>query len=120
MLNAIALLLICQLMGEMIVRLIGLPLPGPVIGMLLLFGWLTWRGHSFKALETTTEGLLRYLALLFVPAGVGVMVHLQDLSGQWVALVVTLIASIVITLLVTGWVMQWMLKRMHEKDQHVS
>jgi holin-like protein len=111
MLNAIALLLCCQLAGEALVRLLGLPIPGPVVGMLLLLGGLIWRRRSSHELDQTADTLLRYLALLFVPAGVGVMVYLKVLSEAWVVLLITLAASTVITLLVTGWLMQWLLKR---------
>lgn len=116
MLNAIALLLCCQLAGEAAVRLLGWPLPGPVVGMLLLLGGLMWRRRSFHELDQSADTLLRYLALLFVPAGVGVMVYLGALSGAWAALLFTLVASTVITLLITGWTMQWLLKRGEQRE----
>lgn len=111
MLNGMAILLLCQLAGEMIVRLAGWPLPGPVLGMLLLFLWLVLRGRSSHDLDLTADGLLKYLALLFVPAGVGVMVYFEKIGTEWLALAVTLLASAVITLVATGVTMQWMLRR---------
>ena len=111
MLNGMAILLFCQLCGEGIVRLAGWPLPGPVLGMLLLLFWLMRRGRSRHDLDLSADGLLKYLALLFVPAGVGVMVHLDAVSHTWVKLAVTLIGSAVVTLVVTGLTMQWMLRR---------
>jgi holin-like protein len=111
MLNGMAILLFCQLAGEMIVRLLGWPVPGPVIGMLLLLLGLMLRRRSHHDLDASAEGLLKYLALLFVPAGVGVMVYLDAVGKAWVSLGITLLASAVITLVVTGLVMQWMLRR---------
>ncbi len=116
MLHAIALLFICQLVGEAVVRLAYLPIPGPVLGMLLLFSLLVWRGRSFASLDKTADGLLNYLALLFVPAGVGIVLYLDLLAQQWVILSITLILSIIITLVVTGHVMQWLLRH-QKKDQ---
>jgi holin-like protein len=115
MLNGMAILLFCQLCGEAIVRLFGWPIPGPVIGMLLLLAALMLRRRSLHDLDASAEGLLKYLALLFVPAGVGVMVYLGSIGNAWFALAVTLLGSIVITLVVTGIVMQWMLRRRESK-----
>ena len=111
MLNGFALLLVFQLLGETAVRLAGVPLPGPVAGMVALFGWLAWRGNAVRSLEEAADALLRYLALLFVPAGVGVILYLDRVASQWAVLVATLTLSLVATLAVTGWVMQWMLRR---------
>ena len=113
-LNGMAVLLFCQLCGEAIVRLAGWPIPGPVVGMLLLLFWLMRRGRSYHDLDGSADGLLRYLALLFVPAGVGVMVYLDALGQTWFKLTVTLLGSAVITLVVTGLTMQWMLRRKRE------
>ena len=62
--------------GEIAVIAFGLPIPGPVVGMALLFVSLIVRGSVTEELGSTANGLLRHLSLLFVPAGVGVMAHL--------------------------------------------
>ena len=105
MLNWFTLILVCQLAGELIVVGTGLPLPGPVIGMLLLFGILLVVGNVPDQLARTGDFLLSNLALLFVPAGVGVMVHYQLLKNDWPAISVSLIASTLITIAVTALVM---------------
>ena len=110
-----AVLLFCQLCGEVIVRLCGWPVPGPVLGMLLLLFWLMRRGRSYHDLDLGADGLLKHLALLFVPAGVGVMVYLDTIGQTWVKLAVTLIGSAVVTLVVTGLTMQWMLRRQKQE-----
>ncbi len=105
MLNWFTLILVCQLAGELIIVGTGLPLPGPVIGMLLLFGILLVVGNVPDQLARTGDFLLSNLALLFVPAGVGVMVHYQLLKNDWPAISVSLIASTLITIAVTALVM---------------
>ena len=87
MLPQITLLLVCQLAGEVLVRLATIPVPGPVVGMLLLLVILFARGGVPDALGQTTGGLLDHLSLLFVPAGVGIIVHLPLVAAEWPAIV---------------------------------
>ena len=110
-LKFITLLLICQLTGEVIAVAAGIPIPGPVIGMALLFGGLVIRGNLPEGLGTTSDGLLRHLSLRFVPAGVGVMSHLSLLHAQWDALLAALIGSTLATIVATGLVMTWLNRR---------
>ena len=111
MIASIAALLVLQLVGTIIIRLTGLPLPGPVVGMLLLFVYLLWRGATPAPFETTAKALLQNLALLFVPAGVGVVTYLKAVADQWVALSITLVASAVISLTVTAFVLHALMPR---------
>ena len=105
MLETLALILTCQLIGEATVLLVGLPVPGPVIGMLLLLAWLLWRGRVSEPMARTADALLGHLSLLFVPAGVGVLVHWERVRGQWAAMAVALVLGTLITLAVTALTM---------------
>lgn len=106
MLAALSLLMFCQLCGEVMVRWLALPVPGPVAGMLLLFLFLAIRNGPDEELRTTSQNLLKHLSLLFVPAGTGIVLHLGRVGEQWLALLLSLLLSTVLTLLVTAWVMQ--------------
>ena len=106
MLSALTQLLIFQLTGEIIARGLNLPVPGPVIGMLLLFVALVLRGGPGKELQTTSQTLLQHLSLLFVPAGAGIMVHLHRVSDEWLPLLLSLVISTAATLVVTALVMK--------------
>jgi holin-like protein len=106
MLAAFAILLIFQCMGEGVAFLTGWPIPGPVIGMLLLFAVLLAWPRLHALLEETASELLRHLSLLFVPAGVGIVVAAASGRGQWLAIGVALVASTLLTLGVTALVMQ--------------
>lgn len=108
MLAAITLLLVFQLAGEALVLALGLPVPGPVVGMALLFGALLLRGSAPDWLRSTCQELLSHLSLLFVPAGVGVMLHFKRLGAEWLPIAVALVASTVITIGVTALVMKWL------------
>jgi holin-like protein len=106
MLFFVTLLLVCQLLGEVAVRLVNLPIPGPVVGLVLLFAGLWIRGGEPPAgLQQVTRGLLENLSLLFVPAGVGVMLHLSLVRAEWLPILGALIGSAIATIAVTALLM---------------
>ncbi len=110
MVNTLLLLLFCELLGEGLTLVLPIPIPGPVLGMFLLLAALVIRGKSYAQLDDTATSLLSHLSLLFVPAGVGVMVHFQRIGGEWFALGLALILSTLVTMVVTAWTMQLMLR----------
>jgi holin-like protein len=110
MIASLSVILICQLIGEVIVRALHLPLPGPVVGLALLFVVLILRdrfaGLAYGPLrdgtvEGTAKGMLAHLSLLFVPAGVGVVQQLDLIAQRGFAIFIILAASVLVTLLVT-------------------
>jgi holin-like protein len=111
MLAALTVLLVYQLVGEILVVTLHLPVPGPVVGMTLLFVTLIVRGAVGESLRHTANGLLRHLSLLFVPAGVGVMAHLGRLTDEWWPIAVSLVVSTLVTIAVTALVMLALLAR---------
>jgi putative effector of murein hydrolase LrgA (UPF0299 family) len=105
MLAAFAVLLLFQCLGEGVTFVTGLPIPGPVVGMLLLLAALLARPRLFKLVEGTANELLRHLSLLFVPAGVGIVAVAGSGSGHWLAILVALVASTLLTMAVTALVL---------------
>lgn len=110
MLGYLTVILLCQLIGETLSGVLSLPVPGPVIGMLILFCGLLLRGEIPNALAQTADGLLRSLSLLFVPAGTGVMLHLGVLGDALAPLGLGLAVSSSVAVIVTGLVMKWCLR----------
>ncbi len=106
MIGALSLLLVFQLIGEVIARAFDLPIPGPVIGMGLLFIALILRDGPDEQLHRTTSHLLQHLSLLFVPAGAGIMLHFQLMADAWWPLVVALVISTLITIAVTASILR--------------
>lgn len=104
MIGAIALLLVCQLAGEAVHRLTGLPLPGSVIGMVLLLGWLALVPRERLTLTQVTGWLTAHLSIMFVPAAVGVMQEGAILSRYGLGIVVAVVVSTLLTLAVTALV----------------
>ncbi|MEY3220498.1 MAG: hypothetical protein RIT27_1855 [Pseudomonadota bacterium] len=116
MLGSLALLLLFQLIGEILTKALLLPIPGPVLGMLLLFLMLLVRGQLSPSLQTTSQTLLSHLSLFFVPAGVGVILHITLLKNEWFIILMVLILSTLITMLISAVVMQYFVK--HFSSQH--
>lgn len=108
----LTILLVFQLIGETGVHLLAIPVPGPVLGMLLLLVALIVRRGPSKGLDEAAGGLLGHLSLLFVPAGVGIMVHVSRIGDEWLAISFTLLLSTVLTMAVTAWSMQGMKRLM--------
>jgi putative effector of murein hydrolase LrgA (UPF0299 family) len=110
MIASLSLILLCQLAGEVITRGLGLPLPGPVLGLLFLLVLLLARDRfaglargplQQEGVEKASRGLLANLSLMFVPAGVGVVQKLDLIASHGIAVAAVLAISVVVTLLVT-------------------
>lgn len=104
-LSFLTLILALQLAGEVLHLVLDLPVPGPVIGMAMLFVGLLISRRSPGELERTAFALLDNLSLLFVPAGVGVMLYLHLLAAEWRPILTALVGSTAAAIAVTGWVM---------------
>src|SRR5690349_17574951 len=89
-------LLICQAIGELVHRMTGLPLSGPIIGMVIALAWMIMRGGPSAGLRASANSLLEYLSLLFVPAAVGVIAYMPVLQRQWLPIRVALFASTIL------------------------
>lgn len=110
MLRPLTALIVCQCAGEIVARAAGLPLPGPVLGLLLLLAWLILQGGPGPAMRQTANGLLRHLSLLFVPAGVGIMTQFDALAQDWWPIIASIVVSTTLGVAVTGLVMQRLAK----------
>ncbi len=113
--NGLAALLVFQLVGEITVRLLNVPVPGPVVGMVLLLTMLLVSRSVMESVDSAGSALLSHLSLLFVPAGVGMMVHFDRIADEWLPILVTLIVSTLVTMAVTAYVMQSMMRFMSKE-----
>ena len=102
--STIFLLVLFQLIGESVVQVSGLPVPGAVIGLVLLYAMLAWRGEVAEEMSRASGFLLQNLGVLFVPAGVGVVAYLPLIAAQWFNILFVLIVSVCSTIAITGLV----------------
>lgn len=111
MIGGLLVLLVCQLVGEVVVRLTGLPLPGPVVGMLVFLAVLRVRRPGERSdLVVGANALLGHLQLLFVPAGVGIIVYLAALRENALPIAGGLWGSWLAGLAVTGLVVAGLMR----------
>ena len=104
MIEAGILLLLCQLAGESLVRAADLPVPGPVLGAVIMLGFLGLRRGVPENLGRTSHDLLANFSLLFVPAGAGIILHVARLEAEALALIAALIGSTALTIAVAALV----------------
>jgi holin-like protein len=102
----LAVLLIFQFGGELIRAVTGLPVPGPVIGMVLLLIALLTKLPLPEGIHATSRKLLAYLGLLFVPAGAGIVTRLPLIGAHWLPIVIAVVGSTIITMVITALVMR--------------
>jgi len=110
MLLSLAVLLLFQCLGEGLSYVFTLPVPGPVVGMLLLLGFLIARPRAADTIEPTANELLRHLSLLFVPAGVGIMASASAVRGDLVAVILAIVVSTTLGIGVTAVVMRALMR----------
>lgn len=104
----IILLYAIYLAGSYVQEWLNLPIPGSIIGLLLLFILLLCRVIPVSWIEKGSTTILFYLPLFFIPATVGVMNHLDLFAGKGLLLVVVVIVSTILTIAVAGHVSQWL------------
>ena len=116
MLIWIAIVLGMQLIGEVTATVLGLPVPGPVIGMVLLLILLLRIGSLPAELEQLAGGLLGHLYLYYLPATVGVTAHLALVGTELLPLVAAIVVSSTLAMAATGLVIQILAQRKGDDD----
>jgi holin-like protein len=106
MIRGLVQILIFQGLGEILSKFFGLPIPGPVIGLVLLLAFLIIRGQIDADLDTVASAFAQHLGLLFIPAAVGVVMFVPVLANHGVKIALIMVASVVITVAVTSLVLK--------------
>ncbi len=117
MLSAITLTFLFQVVGEIISRSTGIPVPGPVIGMMLMLFAFFLKDNLIETIRPTASVLLANLSLLFVPAGVGIMRHGERFAEEGIAIVAIIVITTIIAMLATAWTFLFIQKTFHLNDE---
>ncbi|WP_246139113.1 CidA/LrgA family protein [Gelidibacter salicanalis] len=95
-------------LGELINYALDIPIPGNILGMLLIFIALKLNIIQLKTLKPASDLLLKYMVLFFVPYGVGLMSYYDFIESYWVILSVAAVFTTLITLYITAIIQQKM------------
>lgn len=106
MLRGLIYLILLQITGDTIAHLFSLPIPGAVIGMVLLLFILIAKGGISEPLLQTSQTLFPLLPLLLIPASVGVVAYLDLLEKEWIGIIAALVLSLVASFLITPFIFQ--------------
>lgn len=116
MLREFVVIVVCQLLGDGVVHAWQLPVPGPVVGMGLLLGYLFLRNGIPAPMARASQPLLKHMALLFIPAGSGIMLYPSVLAGEGLAIGLAVLTSTALALVVTAWVFRSLSNTHGDKD----
>jgi len=118
MIKGFFILVVCQLVGEALSYFCALPIPGAILGMLVLLVFLMVSGGVSRELNKAATNLFPFLPLFLIPTSVGVMVLLPTLGDELWAIVLALTTSTVISFLVTPWLMLRLKRAMNHRHEH--
>ena len=101
----IGLLIICSVsvVTTYLAELLNIPIPGAIIGLLLLSGICFWRGESSAGLDRSSQLLTLLIPLLIMPSCIGIMDHWHLIKKEWLAIIVAITCSVLFTLITTPW-----------------
>ena len=94
------------LLGELLSKSLNLPIPGNILGMIILFILLCTKVIKVDNISTVTSFLLDHLSFFFIPAGVGLMASIGIIKSTWWQLLVVCISTTVIIIGITGMIVQ--------------
>ena len=108
-------ILLFSIVGEFLSTGLNLPVPGSIIGMVLLFICLKFKWIRLRQIYDAGQFLIENMTILFLPAGVGIMSHWSSISKYWWQIAVIFLVAIVVNIAVIGFVTQFV-KRRFEGD----
>lgn len=109
MINGLLILLLFQWLGESITRYWSLPIPGPVIGMMLLLFALLFKQGLAQYVERTANTLIKHLTLLFFPAGVGIAMQPELLGNHWLGIITSVVVGTILSMILTALLLKALL-----------
>ena len=109
-LKQLMIILVAYFLGTIIQLFLNLPIPGTVLGLILLFLALSFGIVKTEMIEDICEVLISHMSFLFIPAGVGLMTSFDMLKGKVMAFSIIIIISTFVVWIVTAYVVKFLRK----------
>ena len=93
--------------GNVISNVFRLPVPGSILGMILLFLALQFKLLEFRHVDEAGSFLINNMTILFLPAGVGIMAKWNLISHFWAQILLIVVGALVINMLILGKLVEW-------------
>lgn len=116
LINGVLILLVCQCAGEAIKSYFGLSLPGPAIGMFILFIGLVLYQDVPEAVAKSSRSLIPLLGLMFLPAAAGLFFLGSQYSDQWLAIIAAVVVGSLLSLIFNGLLMTFLARKRNIKS----
>ena len=111
----LGLVLLINFAGECISRFSGIPVPGSIIGMLILLVLLKTKVIRVEQVAELTDFLLANINFFFIPVGVGIMVSYKYLEGHYLAGISLILITTIVVMVVSGWVTEILARRREKR-----
>ncbi len=112
----LALILGICYVGELIHDYTGIPIPGNILGMLILLLLLCLKVIKLEQIREVSDFFLKRLAFFFLPPAIGLMLVGDDVKSQWPLLLILCIVITIVTMAITGWTVQLLSKKSKDKN----
>ena len=116
----LALILGICYVGDLIHDITGIPVPGNILGMLILLLLLCLKIVKLEQIREVSDFFLKRLAFFFLPPAIGLMLVGDDVKSQWPLLLFLCIAITIVTMAATGWTVQLLCKKSKTADKNAT
>ena len=116
----LALILGICYVGDLIHDFTSIPVPGNILGMLILLLLLCLKIVKLEQIREISDFFLKRLAFFFLPPAIGLMLVGDDVKSQWPLLLFLCIAITIVTMAATGWTVQLLCKKSKNADKSAT
>lgn len=116
MLLTFVMVLVSIAIGETLTSALQIPIPGSIPGLLVAVAYFAWRGGPTEHMSRMFDVLIPFVPMLFVPAGAGLVAHIDLIAADWIAIISAVTLAATGGLLVTGATAQFLLKRFSRSE----